>query len=153
MRRWWSETLIAAKFAIPDLSSSSSARAEPFRTPTLLHIRQHVATCYVSTGRSCGRTPGNSVVSGLVFPFSLCFLLRCFTMATQVHSAVAVNGIKANGKIKSKNQLRRMKAKAKKAEEKVTKVCPTRSLRYYALEMLIYARFRRKRKTVLQTKT
>nr|VWO98897.1 Arf family GTPase [Ganoderma boninense] len=42
-------------------------------------------------------------------------------MATQVHSSVTINGIKANGKVKSKNQLRRMKAKAKKAEEKVTK--------------------------------
>ncbi|KAM5538103.1 hypothetical protein V8D89_008300 [Ganoderma adspersum] len=42
-------------------------------------------------------------------------------MATQVHSAAAINGIKTNGKLKSKNQLRRMKAKAKKAEEKVTK--------------------------------
>ena len=36
------------------------------------------------------------------------------------------NGIKTNGKIKSKNQLRRMKAKAKKAEEKTVKVRTTR---------------------------
>ncbi|KAI9065478.1 DUF382-domain-containing protein [Trametes sanguinea] len=44
-------------------------------------------------------------------------------MATQVATAPApmTNGIKANGKIKSKNQLRRLKAKQKKAEEKVVK--------------------------------
>lgn len=34
-----------------------------------------------------------------------------------------MNGIKANSKIKSKNQLRRLKAKQKKAEEKAVKVC------------------------------
>ena len=33
------------------------------------------------------------------------------------------NGIKTNGKIKSKNQLRRLKAKQKKAEQGVTPVC------------------------------
>ncbi len=43
-------------------------------------------------------------------------------MATQVETATT-NGIKANGKIKSKNQLRRLKAKQKKAEEKTVKVC------------------------------
>ncbi|TFK91760.1 DUF382-domain-containing protein [Polyporus arcularius HHB13444] len=42
-------------------------------------------------------------------------------MATQVETATT-NGIKANGKIKSKNQLRRLKAKQKKAEEKTVKV-------------------------------
>ncbi|KAI0780481.1 DUF382-domain-containing protein [Trametes elegans] len=42
-------------------------------------------------------------------------------MATQVATATATNGIKANGKVKSKNQLRRLKAKQKKAEEKSTK--------------------------------
>ncbi|KAI0723800.1 hypothetical protein C8T65DRAFT_627471 [Cerioporus squamosus] len=41
-------------------------------------------------------------------------------MATQVETATT-NGIKANGKIKSKNQLRRLKAKQKKAEEKTVK--------------------------------
>ncbi|KAH9928568.1 uncharacterized protein BXZ73DRAFT_48338 [Epithele typhae] len=46
-------------------------------------------------------------------------------MATQVATAVAPNGVKANGKVKSKNQLRRMKAKAKKAEEIPVKVCGT----------------------------
>ena len=45
-------------------------------------------------------------------------------MATQVETVA--NGIKVNGKIKSKNQLRRFKAKQKKAEEKV-KVCPMQS--------------------------
>ena len=54
-------------------------------------------------------------------------------MATQVQSAVAMNGIKANGKVKSKNQLRRMKAKAKKAEEKFSKVCAPRCSRSHAL--------------------
>ena len=47
-------------------------------------------------------------------------------MATQVGSAPAlngVNGVKANGKVKSKNQLRRLKAKQKKAEAKTTQVC------------------------------
>ncbi|KAH9930663.1 uncharacterized protein B0H18DRAFT_872833 [Fomitopsis serialis] len=39
-------------------------------------------------------------------------------MATQVETAIAAtNGVKANGKIKSKNQLRRLKAKQKKAEK------------------------------------
>ena len=38
-------------------------------------------------------------------------------MATQVETASAFNGAKANGKIKSKNQLRRLKAKQKKAEK------------------------------------
>ncbi|TBU35536.1 hypothetical protein BD309DRAFT_907992 [Dichomitus squalens] len=42
-------------------------------------------------------------------------------MATQVANVTATNGIKTDGKIKSKNQLRRMKAKAKKAEEKAVK--------------------------------
>ena len=42
-------------------------------------------------------------------------------MATQVETAT-MNGIKANSKIKSKNQLRRLKAKQKKAEEKAVKV-------------------------------
>ena len=46
-------------------------------------------------------------------------------MATQVETVA--NGIKVNGKIKSKNQLRRLKAKQKKAEEKV-KVCPMQSI-------------------------
>ncbi|EJF66233.1 hypothetical protein DICSQDRAFT_49878 [Dichomitus squalens LYAD-421 SS1] len=41
-------------------------------------------------------------------------------MATQVANVTATNGTKTDGKIKSKNQLRRMKAKAKKAEEKAT---------------------------------
>ncbi|KAI0929094.1 hypothetical protein AcW1_006134 [Taiwanofungus camphoratus] len=40
-------------------------------------------------------------------------------MATQVETATMTNGIKTNGKLKSKNQLRRLKAKQKKAEEKV----------------------------------
>ena len=47
-------------------------------------------------------------------------------MATQVGSAPTlngVNGVKANGKVKSKNQLRRLKAKQKKAEAKTTQVC------------------------------
>ncbi|KAI0362601.1 DUF382-domain-containing protein [Trametes cingulata] len=39
-------------------------------------------------------------------------------MATQVATAPMTNGLKMNGKIKSKNQLRRLKAKQKKAEEK-----------------------------------
>ncbi|KZT09690.1 DUF382-domain-containing protein [Laetiporus sulphureus 93-53] len=39
-------------------------------------------------------------------------------MATQVQTSTIANGIKTNGKIKSKNQLRRLKAKQKKAEEK-----------------------------------
>ena len=38
-------------------------------------------------------------------------------MATQVEAASAPNGAKSNGKIKSKNQLRRLKAKQKKAEK------------------------------------
>ncbi|EIW60418.1 DUF382-domain-containing protein [Trametes versicolor FP-101664 SS1] len=42
-------------------------------------------------------------------------------MATQVATAPATNGIHTNGKIKSKNQLRRLKAKQKKAEEKSVK--------------------------------
>lgn len=47
-------------------------------------------------------------------------------MATQVATAPATNGIHTNGKIKSKNQLRRLKAKQKKAEEKsVKEVCFT----------------------------
>ncbi|RPD66578.1 DUF382-domain-containing protein [Lentinus tigrinus ALCF2SS1-7] len=41
-------------------------------------------------------------------------------MATRVATAT-MNGNQANGKIKSKNQLRRLKAKQKKAEEKATK--------------------------------
>ncbi|GJE96899.1 DUF382-domain-containing protein [Phanerochaete sordida] len=48
-------------------------------------------------------------------------------MATAVAAPVAlhngtdgVNGVKANGKVKSKNQLRRLKAKQKKAEQSVT---------------------------------
>ena len=49
---------------------------------------------------------------------ALCIL----AMATQVETAT-MNGIKANSKIKSKNQLRRLKAKQKKAEEKAVKVC------------------------------
>ena len=40
-------------------------------------------------------------------------------MATQVEAASALNGAKSNGKIKSKNQLRRLKAKQKKAEKSV----------------------------------
>ena len=41
-------------------------------------------------------------------------------MATQVETVTAMtNGAKANGKIKSKNQLRRLKAKQKKAEKQV----------------------------------
>ena len=39
-----------------------------------------------------------------------------------------MNGIKANSKIKSKNQLRRLKAKQKKAEEKSVKVCHAQHL-------------------------
>ena len=43
-------------------------------------------------------------------------------MATEVevatHPVNGINGAKANGKVKSKNQLRRLKAKQKKAEEK-----------------------------------
>ncbi|KAI0729881.1 hypothetical protein C8Q72DRAFT_883722 [Fomitopsis betulina] len=38
-------------------------------------------------------------------------------MATQVLATAATNGVKANGKIKSKNQLRRLKAKQKKVEK------------------------------------
>ena len=49
---------------------------------------------------------------------ALCIL----AMATEVETAT-MNGIKANSKIKSKNQLRRLKAKQKKAEEKAVKVC------------------------------
>ena len=37
----------------------------------------------------------------------------------------ATNGVKANGKIKSKNQLRRLKAKQKKAEKADTPVRKT----------------------------
>ena len=75
-------------------------------------------------------------------------------MATQVHSAVAINGIKTNGKVKSKNQLRRMKAKAKKAEEKVTKVrAPPCVHSWCAFGNLICAFYSRKRPTALQTKT
>ena len=73
------------------------------------------------------------LVSSLDSLPSLCFLLPRFAMATQVQSAVAMNGIKANGKVKSKNQLRRMKAKAKKAEEKFSKVCAPRCSRSHAL--------------------
>lgn len=41
-------------------------------------------------------------------------------MTTQVETvSSATNGVKANGKIKSKNQLRRLKAKQKKAEKQV----------------------------------
>ena len=54
------------------------------------------------------------------YPSSSVATLRHTNMATQV--ATATNGIKANGKIKSKNQLRRLKAKQKKAGEK-DKVC------------------------------
>ena len=43
-------------------------------------------------------------------------------MATEVASMTVTNGIKTNGKVKSKNQLRRLKAKQKKAEDK-DKVC------------------------------
>lgn len=40
-------------------------------------------------------------------------------MATQTATMTnGTNGIKANGKIKSKNQLRRLKAKQKKEQEK-----------------------------------
>ncbi|KAI0371640.1 DUF382-domain-containing protein [Pilatotrama ljubarskyi] len=42
-------------------------------------------------------------------------------MATEVATATMTNGLKTNGKIKSKNQLRRLKAKQKKAEEKSVK--------------------------------
>ena len=42
-------------------------------------------------------------------------------MATEVevasHAVNGINGVKANGKVKSKNQLRRLKAKQKKAEQ------------------------------------
>ena len=48
-------------------------------------------------------------------------------MATAVATPVSltngkdsVNGAQANGKVKSKNQLRRLKAKQKKAEQSVT---------------------------------
>lgn len=44
--------------------------------------------------------------------------------------ADTVNGIKANGKIKSKNQLRRLKAKQKKAEAETVKVCISRRRTY-----------------------
>ena len=47
-------------------------------------------------------------------------------MAAEVEATTVVNGIngaKANGKVKSKNQLRRLKAKQKKAEAKTTQVC------------------------------
>ena len=38
-------------------------------------------------------------------------------MVTQVSDTIAANGLRVNGKIKSKNQLRRLKAKQKKAEK------------------------------------
>ena len=47
-------------------------------------------------------------------------------MATEVEVAITqvngINGAKANGKVKSKNQLRRLKAKQKKAEQSKTPV-------------------------------
>lgn len=45
--------------------------------------------------------------------------LKVCKMATQVLATAATNGVKANGKIKSKNQLRRLKAKQKKVEKQV----------------------------------
>lgn len=54
---------------------------------------------------------------------------RSFVSIMPTHAAT-VNGIKANGKIKSKNQLRRLKAKQKKAEAETVKVCISRRRTY-----------------------
>lgn len=43
-------------------------------------------------------------------------------MTTQVEISALSNGLKTNGKIRSKNQLRRLKAKQKKAEKTATPV-------------------------------
>lgn len=44
------------------------------------------------------------------------------------HAVNGINGVKANGKVKSKNQLRRLKAKQKKSEKDQTAVSHTRGL-------------------------
>ena len=120
------EDLIAAKFAVYEQLSVVVGPCRAFSNPDAYHIRQ--SSTYVTSAASSlqhRRWPEDKWrVLSVLHPTS--FLLLALAMATQVLNASVPNGAKANGKIKSKNQLRRLKAKQKKAEEKVTQVRPMR---------------------------
>ena len=112
--------LIAAKFAVSDLLCVVVGPCRTFSNPDpSLPYRGIGHTCLrvtsarrVSRNQPSPRCRDPRLVLSHTPPPPL-----CCAMATQVETTSVSNGVKTNGKIKSKNQLRRLKAKQKKAAQ------------------------------------
>ena len=96
------------------VSAPASTPATTDRVQTQLRPRKHpyTATAYVSTRP----LPSSSTSSNVLV------VLMAAEAEVVTNGVNGTNGAKANGKVKSKNQLRRLKAKQKKAEQTQTPV-------------------------------